>query len=598
MSERVSDFIVQRMKAWGVNRIFGYPGDGINGMMGAINRAGNDPQFVQVRHEEMAALMACAHAKYTGEVGVCMATGGPGAIHLLNGLYDAAGDHMPVVALIGQAARFSMGSDFQQETDLAALFKDVGHRYCQTVTDASAARHIIDRAFRIAIAEHAVTVVILPKDVQEVEYAPPTRMLGATFSGVGYTAPRVIPTDADLRRAADVLNAGNKVAILIGAGAMGATDAVIETADILGTGVAYALLGKSAIPNDLPFVTGAIGLLGTRPSYEMMAGCDTLLMVGTSFPYADHLPKEGQARGVQIDLAARNLGLRYPTEINLHGDSAETLRALIPLLTRKTDRAWREEIERSVYDWHETAAASASRAANPLNPQRVYTELSARLPEDVLLSVDSGTSTAWYARDIYLKRGMFGTLSGSLATMGCGVPYAIAAKFAHPQRLVVALVGDGAMQMNGSLELITAAKYYHQWADPRLIVLVLNNHDLSYVTWEMRANEGDPKFDASQAVPDFPYAQYAESIGLRGVRVDKPEGVAAALDAAFAADRPCVIEAVTDPNVPILPPHITLEQMKGYLSSVLKGDPDARDIVRQSVRDAPTVLKGILPHRD
>jgi len=598
VSERVSDFIVQRMKAWGVNRIFGYPGDGINGMMGAINRAGNDPQFVQVRHEEMAALMACAHAKYTGEVGVCMATGGPGAIHLLNGLYDAAGDHMPVVALIGQAARFSMGSDFQQETDLAALFKDVGHRYCQTVTDAPAARHIIDRAFRIAIAEHAVTVVILPKDVQEVEYAPPPRMLGATFSGVGYTAPRVIPTDADLRRAADVLNAGNKVAILIGAGAMGATDAVIETADILGTGVAYALLGKSAIPNDLPFVTGAIGLLGTRPSYEMMAGCDTLLMVGTSFPYADHLPKEGQARGVQIDLAARNLGLRYPTEVNLHGDSAETLRALIPLLTRKTDRAWREEIERSVYDWHATAAASASRAANPLNPQRVYTELSARLPEDVLLSVDSGTSTAWYARDIYLKRGMFGTLSGSLATMGCGVPYAIAAKFAHPQRLVVALVGDGAMQMNGSLELITAAKYYHQWADPRLIVLVLNNHDLSYVTWEMRANEGDPKFEASQAVPDFPYAQYAESIGLRGVRVDKPEGVAAALDVAFAADRPCVIEAVTDPNVPILPPHITLEQMKGYLSSVLKGDPNARDIVRQSVRDAPTVLKGILPHRD
>jgi len=598
VSERVSDFIVQRLKAWGVQRVFGYPGDGINGVMGAINRAGDEPRFVQVRHEEMAALMACAHAKYTGEVGVCMATGGPGAIHLLNGLYDAAGDHMPVVAIIGQAARFSMGSDFQQETDLASLFKDVAHHYCQTVTDAPSARHIIDRAFRIAIAERAVTAVILPKDVQDLEAEAPPRVLGATFSGVGYSAPRVLPTDADLRRAADVLNAGQKVAMLIGAGAMGATDEVIATAELLGAGVAYALLGKSAIPNDLPFVTGAIGLLGTRPSYDLMAGCDTLLMVGTNFPYADHLPKEGQARGVQIDLAARNLGLRYPMEVNLHGDSAETLRALMPLLTRKTDRTWRDEIERGVRDWHETAAESASRPANPLNPQWVFAALSERLPDDALLSVDSGTSTAWYARDIVLRRGMMGTLSGSLATMGCALPYALAAKFAYPHRLAVALVGDGAMQMNGSLELISAAKYYREWADPRLIVLVLNNHDLSYVTWEMRASEGDPKFDASQELPDFPYARYAESLGLRGIRVDTPEAVPAALDAAFAADRPIVIEAVTDPNVPILPPHITTEQMKGYLSAVLKGDPDALDIIRQSVRDAPAVLKGLAPHRD
>ena len=598
MAQTVSDFIVERIKVWGTERIFGYPGDGINGLMGAIQRAGDTPRFIQVRHEEMGALMAVGHAKTTGEVGVCLATGGPGAIHLLNGLYDAKGDGVPVVAIVGQAARLSFGSNFQQEIDLASLLKDVAGAYCETITDPAATRHVVDRAFRIAHAERAVTAIILPKDVQELEYTDPPHILGATFSGPGYSAPRMLPTHADLFAAAQVLNAGEKVAMLVGAGAAGATDAVIEVADILGAGVAKALLGLPVVPDDLPFVTGPIGLLGSRASYEMMQGCDTLLMVGTSFPYADHLPQAGQARGVQIDIAARNLGLRFPNEVNLHGDAKETLRALVPLLRRKTDRQWRENIVASVRDWHAMAAESASKEAKPLNPQFVYRQLSERLPNDAILAVDSGTSAAWYARDIQLRRGMTVALSGSLATMGCAVPYAIGAKLAHPGRLAVALVGDGAMQMNGNSELVTAAKYYHEWSDPRLIVLVLNNGDLSYVTWEMRAMAGNPKFEASQELPGFPYAEYAKSIGLDGVRVDNPKKVPDALAAAFAADRPFVIEAVTDPNVPILPPHITLEQMKGYVSAVRKGDPDTGDMARQTLRDLPNAIRSILPGRD
>ncbi len=584
MKQNVSDFLVNRLSEWGVKRVFGLPGDGINGIMGAISRAEDKLEFIQVRHEEMAAFMACAHAKFTGEVGVCLATSGPGAIHLLNGLYDAKLDHQPVVAIVGQQKRTALGGSYQQEVDLVSLFKDVAHEYVHVVTTPAQMRHVLDQAIRIAQADRTVCCVIVPNDLQDMDFEDPPREHGTVHSGTGFTAPRVVPQPEDLQRAADVLNAGSKVAILVGAGALNATDEVIQVADLLGAGIAKALLGKAAVPDDLPYVTGAIGQLGTKPSYEMMMGCDTLLMIGSSFPYSEFLPEEGQARGVQIDVASRMMSIRYPMEMNLVGDSAETLRLLIPLLKRKEDRAWRDRLESSVTEWWKTVDARALEPADPINPQRVFRELSQRLPDNCILTGDSGSSTYWYARDVELRRGMMASLSGGLATMGSGVPYAIAAKFAYPSRVVVAMVGDGAMQMNGLNELITVVKYWRRWTDPRLIILVLNNRDLNLVTWEQRATEGDPKFDEAQDLPDFPYAGYAKLIGLHGIRVDRADDIAAAWDFAFTADRPVVVEAVTDPNVPPLPPRITLEQAKAYASAIMRGDSNSRDIIRATIK--------------
>ena len=595
MSQTVSDFLFERLSAWGVNRIYGYPGDGINGLMGAFKRTDGRMQLVQVRHEEMAAFMATAHAKFTGEVGVCMATSGPGAIHMLNGLYDAKGDHMPVVAIVGQAATSAMGASYQQEVDLNVLFKDVASEYCQTVTSPFAIRHVVDRAVRIAKASRSVTAIIIPKDVQElpaVDALP--RKANMSHSGIGYEAPRVIPHEADLRRAADVLNAGKRVAMLVGAGAADAQDEVIAVADALQAGCAKALLGKAVLPDDLPWVTGDIGLLGTRPSSDMMNECDTLFLIGTTFPYDQFLPKEGQARGVQIDIAGANLALRYAMEVNLAGDATDTLRALLPLLETKADTSWREKIARDRAQW---ADVNASRAANvgesgQLNPEIVFTELSPRLPDRCILSGDAGTATNWTARHLQMRRGMKFSLSGSLATMGPAVPYAIAAKFAFPDRVAIALTGDGAMQMNGLAEMITIQKYWKTWSDPRLVILVLNNRDLNQVTWEMRIESGDTKFEASQDLPDFPYAKYAEMLGFVGVRVDRREDVGAAWDRVLGADRPALFEAWVDPNISIIPPHITFEQMKNMTSALVKGDPDEFGIMLDS---AKSVLAGILP---
>jgi pyruvate dehydrogenase (quinone) len=587
MSDTVGDYLLERLTTWGVKRIYGYPGDGINGIIGAFTRSSNGerPQFIQVRHEEMAAFMACAHAKFTGEVGVCLATSGPGAIHLLNGLYDAKLDHHPVVAIVGQQARAGLGGNYQQEVDLNTLFKDVAHEFVEVAMAPAQIRHLIDRAMRIALAERTVTAIIIPNDVQEADAVPtPPHKHGTVHSGPGYARPRILPADADLDRAAEVLNSGDRVAMLIGAGTLQATDEVIEVAEILGAGVAKALLGKAALPDDLPFVTGSIGLLGTKPSWDMMQECDTLLMVGSSFPYSEFLPEEGKARGVQIDIDGKMIGIRYPMEVNLIGDSAETLRALIPRLRRKEDRSFRERIETGVREWWNLMEHRAQLAAKPLNPQLVFHELSKRLPDRAIISSDSGSAANWYARDIKLRRGMMASLSGTLATMGPGVPYAIAAKFAHPDRPVFALVGDGAMQMNGINELITIAKYREQWADQRLVILVLNNRDLNQVTWEQRAMEGDPKFVGSQELPDFPYARYAEMVGLKGIRVDSPDQVGTAWDEALSSDRPVVVEAVTDPEVPPLPPHITIEQAKALSSALVKGDPAAREIVKQSFK--------------
>ena len=595
MTETASDFLIRRIGEWGLKRIYGYPGDGINGIMGALDRANGAVGYIQVRHEEMAAFMACAHAKFTGEVGICLATSGPGAIHLLNGLYDAKMDHAPVVAIVGQQARAAIGGDYQQEVDLVTLFKDVAHEYVHMASTPAAIRHLVDRAIRIAKAERTVTCVIIPNDVQEMPAVEtPPRKHGTVHSGIGYSSPRVIPKDVDLRRAADALNAGQKVAMLVGAGALGATDEVIEVADILGAGVAKALLGKAVIPDDLPFCTGPIGLLGSKPSWDMMEECDTLLVVGSSFPYSEFLPAEGQARGVQIDIDPKMLSIRYPTEVNLVGDSAETLRALVPLLHRKQDRAWRKRIEDNIADWWKVLDARAMNEAKPINPQRVFWELSKRLPDSCILSSDSGSAANWFARDLKVRRGMMASLSGNLATMGPGVPYAVAAKFAWPDRPVIALVGDGAMLMNGINCLITIAHYWKEWSDPRLIVMVLANRDLNQVTWEQRVLAGDPKYECSQKVPEFAFARYAEMLGLRGIRVETPDRIGSAWDEALSSDRPVVYEAVTDPEVPTLPPHITFTQAEHFMSSMAKGDPHLGHMIKQTFKEA---VEGFLPHK-
>ncbi|MEN0582900.1 MULTISPECIES: thiamine pyrophosphate-requiring protein [Kosakonia] len=581
MSMKTSDFFVQRLKEWGVTRIYGYPGDGINGVLGAIqraNKAGDGIEFIQVRHEEMAAFMAVGHAKFTGELGVCLSTGGPGATHLLTGLYDAKMDHAPVLAITGQAETTARGASYQQEMNLDRVFADVAN-FVQEAASPAQVRHLVDRGVRVAMAQNGVGVVIIPKDVQDEAWQPPRHAHGFTHSGSGYQRPRVIPHDADLQRAAEVLNAGKKVAILIGAGARNAAVEVVQAANLLGAGVAKALLGKDVLPDDAPFVTGSIGLLGTEPSWKLMQECDTLLMIGSGFPWTEFLPPEGNARAVQIDIDPAMLGLRYPCEVNLHGDAAETLRALLPLLTHKNDRSWQEEIARQVRDWWQLMEQRAMAPAKPVNPQRVVWEMSPLLPENAIVTSDSGSCANWFARDYRVKQGQRASLSGGLACMGAAVPYAIAAKFAAPEKPVVALVGDGAMQMNNMAELITIQKYWQQWQDPRLIICVFNNQDLNQVTWEQRVMEGDPRFEATQQLPDVHYAEFARTLGLEGIFVDTPEALSAAWQQALQADRPVVLEVKTDPEVAPLPPHITFKQAKAFMASMVKGDRGAVQVL-------------------
>jgi len=582
----VSDFILQRLGDWNIQKIFGYPGDGINGLLGALNR-NRSIRFIQTRHEEMAAFMACGHAKFTGEVGVCMATSGPGAIHLLNGLYDAKLDHQPVVAIIGQQKGTSLGSSYQQEVDLQNLFKDVASEYVQMIADPAQARQVIDRAFRIAKAERTVTAVIIPNDIQEEKaVTQPPRMHGNVVTGAGHSNSHVTPAQTELNEAADVLNTGQKVAILIGVGAFGAASEIIEVAELLGAGVAKALLGKAVLPDDLPYVTGSIGMLGTKASWELMEGCDTLLMIGSSFPYSEYLPEPGKARGVQIDIDGKMLSIRYPMEVNLLGDSRDTLKALLPLLKYKQDRSWRQKIEQDVKDWWQTVEDRANLAAEPINPQLVIQRLSPLLPDNCILTADSGTSAFWYARNVKIRKGMMASLSGNLATMCPAVPYAIAAKFAYPDRLPVAITGDGAMQMLGMNELITISKYWKEWSIPGLIIIVLNNRDLNMVTWEQRMLAGEPKFEASQDIPDVDFAAFAELMGLKGVRIDRPEQIDAALDEVLNSERPALLDVVCDPNVPIIPPHIDMTMLGKFSRAMMKGDPESSQVIRQVIKQA------------
>jgi pyruvate dehydrogenase (quinone) len=573
MSEQVCDYVLQRLSAWGVKRIFGYPGDGINGFLGALDRHSDAIDFVQPRHEEMAAFMATAHAKFTGEIGVCMATSGPGAIHLLNGLYDAKLDHQPVLAIIGQQKRLSLGVDYQQEVDLHTLFKDVSV-FVHSCTHPAQARQLVDRGIRSALSEAGVATLIFPEDVQEETAEPsPPREHGSVYTSIGWARPRILPPEAELDRAAEVLNAGERVAILVGQGAARAEDEVVQAAELLGAGIAKALLGRAVVPDDLPYVTGPIGLLGSRPSYEMMNRCDTLFMVGTSFPYSEWLPEEGQARGVEIDISGKMIGIRYPMEVHLVGDAKDTLQALLPRLHRKQDRSWQQTIERSVEEWWRVIERRAHLRFDQVNPQRVAWELGKRLPDNAILTADSGSSTTWWARYMRLRSGMKASLSGNLATMGPGTPYAIAAKFAFPDRPVIAFVGDGAFQMNGMNELITVKRYHERWPDQRLVFCVFNNEDLNQVTWEQRAMGGDRRFEGSQALPNAPYAKWAELLGFTGIYVDDDDALGDAWDAALNAGRPVVLDVKTDPNVPPVPPHVNMDQAK-KLAKSLKGDPD------------------------
>ena len=587
-----ADFFVERLKAWGVKRIFGYSGDGINGVIGAIQRDGT-LDFIQVRHEEMAAFMACADAKFSGELAVCLATGGPGATHLITGLYDAKLDHMPVLAICGQAETTVRGGSYQQELNLDRVFSDVAE-YVQEVDTPAQLPHVIDRAIRLAIARRGPSVVIIPKDVQEQAFEPPKRAHGFTRSGPGYSRPVLVPTQSDLRKAADILNAGKKVAILIGAGAVHAADEVIQVAETLGAGVAKALLGKSVLPDDLPFVTGAIGLLGTKPSSDLMNGCDTLLMIGTGFPWSEFLPRTGSARAVQIDVDPAMLSLRYPCEVNLQGTAAETLQLLLPMLEHKTDHGWRREIEEGMKKWWETIDARAMTRAHPVNPQRVVWEMSPRLPDNAIVTSDSGSCANWYARDYRVKRGQMCSLSGGLASMGAAVPYAIGAKFAHPDRPVVALVGDGAMQMNNMAELITIQKYWERWPDKRLVTCVFNNEDLNEVTWEQRVMNGNPRFDASQDIPDVRYSKFAELIGMKGIFVDNPDDLPGAWDAALSVDRPAVLEVKTDREIAPLPPHVTLKEARKFMFALSKDD-DAGHVIADTARQ---VMNAVLHRED
>ncbi|MFJ8781032.1 thiamine pyrophosphate-requiring protein [Streptomyces sp. NPDC102476] len=596
MSTKVSDHILERLREWGVDHVFGYPGDGINGLLAAWGRADNQPRFVQSRHEEMSAFEAVGYAKFSGRIGVCAATSGPGAIHLLNGLYDAKLDHVPVLAIVGQTHRTAMGGSYQQEVDLHTLFKDVASEFVETVTVPEQLPNVLDRAIRTAYARRCPTAIIIPGDVQELDYSAPTHEFKMVPSSLDRSDWTAVPTQESLERAAEILNSGAKPAILIGQGAAGARAEVERIAELLGAGVAKALLGKDALSDELPYVTGSIGLLGTRPSYELMRDCDTLLTIGSSFPYTQFLPEFGKARGVQIDIDPHMIGMRYPYEVNLVGDAKATLQRLIPMLdVERGGREWFDTVCGNVTRWREVMERRAQQSADPINPEYVAHALDPLLPDNAIVTSDSGSTANWYARHLTMRPGMRASLSGTLATMGPGVPYAIGAKFAHPDRPAIALVGDGAMQMNGMAELITAAKYRDLWEDPRLIIAIWNNHDLNQVTWEMRAMEGAPSFLPSQQLPDVQYAAFARSLGLTGIRVEKPDDVEAAWRAGLGADGPAVLEFLTDPAVPPIPPHANWDQMEATAASILKGDADRASMVKQGFK---AKVQEFLPGRE
>jgi pyruvate dehydrogenase (quinone) len=572
----VGDFVVERLKEWGVRRVFGYPGDGIGEFDGALGRAarkGDGLEYVRPTHEEICSLMATAHAKFTGEVGVCIATSSPGAFHMVNGLYDAAMDNVPVVAIVGQQGLDALGTFTQQESNLERLFADVAC-YVQTIVAPEQAQVVIDTAFRTAKARLQPAVVVFPHDVQAMKVATPTSSHWVSRSSSVPASAPVVPAASAIARAAEIINAGSKVTFLVGAGARGATDEVLQAAELAGAGIITALRGKDVVPSDVPHHTQQVGLLGTLPSLHQINGCDTIVLIGTNYPYGEFLPKTGQARGIQIDLKPEQLGVRYPTELNLLGDAKATLQALIPHLTRKSDRSWQEKVAEEFRGWeremHDQAMLSFPDGGNP---RRVIYELNERLPENAVVTADAGTTADWYGHHIRLRRGMRGDLSGRLATMLAAMPYAVAAKFAYPERPVICTIGDGAFQMLGMNELITVKKYLRQWANPQFIVVVMHNDDLAQVSWEMRTEDANPLWRGSQDVESVDYAGWAELLGFKGIRLTRDADAGAAWDQAFAHRGVTLIDAHVTRSAPPLPPRITKEYRNNTVKALAKGDP-------------------------
>lgn len=584
MGERlVADVTVERLSAWGVERVFGYSGDGINPVLGALRRAGG-PEFVQARHEENAAFMAVGHAKYTREVGVVLSTQGPGAVHLLNGLYDARMDSVPVVALVGQQSQTVLGSAYQQEIDLQSLFKDVAAGFRQQVNSPEQAPMAIDRAFKAALATRSPAVVILPRDVQQESAPELEHEHGVVPSAPLWRPGRVLPQEQDVHDAAALLNAGSKLALLVGQGARDAQEEVAAVAEKLGAAVVTSLLGKPYVDEAAPWAAGTMGHLGTSASGWAMANCDTLLIVGSSDPWTEFYPPPGAARAVQIDSDPKAIGNRYPVEVALTGDARECLRTLLPLLEERI--GWRGDVERHVDAWRGLTEARALTPADPVNPERAVRELNGRLPADAQVALDVGSCVYWYARQLHLPEGVPAHLSSTLASMGCGVPYGIAAKLAAPGKPVVVLAGDGGMQMTGVAELITVARLWRKWASPVFAVCILNNRDLAEVTWEQRETEAEPRFADSQDLPDVDYAGYARLLGLDGMQVTSADDLGTAWDRALGADRPFVIDVHTDPDIPLLPPFPAGKSLAESMEQALRaeGNSHALELLREYVR--------------
>ncbi|MFC4242995.1 thiamine pyrophosphate-requiring protein [Gryllotalpicola reticulitermitis] len=572
----VSEFVIERVKEWGVSRVFGFPGDGIgelDGVLGVLDGKGDGLEYIRPTHEEICAFLATAHAKFTGEVGVCIATSSPGAFHLINGLYDAQMDNVPVVAIVGQQGLDALGTFTQQESNLELVFADVA-AYVKTIVSPQQAQAVIDTAFRTARTRLQPTVIILPHDVQAMEAAEPSAAHWVSRSSSVPASTRIAPVREELEKAAAVINAGSKVTLLVGAGARGATDQVLELAHKTGAGIITALRGKDVVPSDIPFHTQQVGLLGSLPSLKQMQGCDTLIMLGTNYPYGEFMPATGQARAVQVDLKPEQLGVRYPTEVNLWGDVGATLDGLLPLLTQQSDLSWQQRIADQFTDWEREMRADAMVGfPDGANPRRVFFELNERLPENAIVTADAGTTADWYGHHIRLRRGMRGDLSGRLASMLAAMPYAVAAKFAYPERPVVCTIGDGAFQMLGMNELITVKKYQHKWPNRQFIVVVMHNDDLAQVSWEMRTEDGNPVWTGSQDVESVDYAGYTELLGFKGIRLKSDDDAGEAWDAAFRHQGVTLIDAYVTRNAPPLPAKITKEYRNNTLKALVKGDP-------------------------
>ncbi|MBD0325425.1 MAG: pyruvate oxidase [Pyrinomonadaceae bacterium] len=577
MANTAADVLVEGIIDWGVDTVFGLPGDGINGIMEALRTRQDRVRFIQVRHEEAAAFMACAYAKYTGRLGCCLATSGPGGIHLLNGLYDAKLDQAPVLAITGQTYSDLKGSNFQQEINMTLLFQDVAV-YNQEVINPNQVAMLADEACRHALNHRGVAHITFPVDYQEKE---PTAK-GTMHKVEGHTtsrwsSPLAVPPEDELRLAAFILNEAKKPVILVGQGALGARDEVIEIADKLGAPIVKALLGKAVVPDDHPLTTGGLGLLGTTPSQEAMENADALLIIGSSFPYMEYLPKPDQAKGVQIDDKPDRIGLRFPVEVGLVGDAKPTVAALSRFVERKTDRSFLERAQAGMKEWWELMRTRAMKTDVPIKPQRVAWELSEMAADDAIISTDSGTITTWIARQFKIKGSQKFSCSGTLATMAPGLPYSIAAKIAFPERQSIAFVGDGGFTML-MMEFLTAVKY-----NLPIVVVIIKNNTLGQIKWEQIVFLGNPEYGCELHNPDF--AKYAEACGGLGFTVERPEEIRPALESALSSGKPSIVEVVVDPFEPPMPPKVSVEQALHFAGALAKGQPSGGKIALTLFRD-------------